>query len=217
MLHDRPLTYTPPVGQAINIDIDYSHRDSDQPATFNYTNLGPKWTINWLSYITDTISSNRLAVLYLRGGGTETFTMPSSTATASTLSPYTQSFLSRTVDGTGKTTSITRILKDGSQETFNVALGNKFFLSQITDPQGNKVKISYDAQYRIMGITDAIGQVTTFTYGNTDPLKITKITDPLRTFGSVHLQCVGPARRQSPTASILRRTSPTERAISSAH
>src|SRR6266567_4489699 len=47
------------------------------------------------------------------------------------------------------------------------------------DPQGNAIKLSYDSQMRVIAVTDAIGQVTTLSYGlPTDPLKITKVTDP---------------------------------------
>ena len=49
----------------------------------------------------------------------------------------------------------------------------------MVDPQGNSVKISYDSQFRVIALTDAIGQVTVFSYtDSSDPLKITRVTDP---------------------------------------
>lgn len=41
------------------------------------------------------------------------------------------------------------------------------FSSEVADPQGNSVKISYDSLTRIVSLTDAIGQVTTFCYNDT--------------------------------------------------
>jgi YD repeat-containing protein len=46
-------------------------------------------------------------------------------------------------------------------------------LTQKVDPQGNAVEISYDDPFRVIALTDAMGQVTTFSYTDaTDPLKI---------------------------------------------
>ena len=104
--------------------------------------------------------------------------LPSVMATTSSPGQFSQAVLTRTIGTGGTSTGFQRTLKDGSTETFGAVLGNKFFLTQIADPQGNKVTIAYDAQFRIVGITDAIGQTTSFAYGNADPLKITKITDP---------------------------------------
>lgn len=53
------------------------------------------------------------------------------------------------------------------------------FRTGVTDPQGLTQTFTYDSQFRLAAVTDAIGQVTTLEYANTaDPLKITKITDP---------------------------------------
>src|SRR6185437_13343077 len=55
---DAPAGYTPPLGPDIKFSLVYSHRDTQQPTTFSYTNFGPKWTFNWLSYITDSVTSH---------------------------------------------------------------------------------------------------------------------------------------------------------------
>jgi hypothetical protein len=52
-LNDRPVGYTPPVGPPAYFVARYNQQDANEPATFYYSNLGPKWTCNWLSYITD--------------------------------------------------------------------------------------------------------------------------------------------------------------------
>jgi YD repeat-containing protein len=178
-LHDAPVGYVPPVGPAVKFIFFYSHRDVLQPATFAYTNFGPKWTFNWLSYVTDTVNSSASAQLYVRGGGAEPYTFSSDTATTSYAGPYSQSILTRTVNGGGNSTSFTVTHPDGSYEEYAQASGNQFFMTAVSDAAGNLVTLTYDASMRITAITDAIGQVTTLTYGlSGSPLVVTKITDP---------------------------------------
>src|SRR5207248_9752472 len=50
---DTPIHYKPPRGPAINFTITYNQREGQQPQTFTYSNLGPKWTFDWLSYVGD--------------------------------------------------------------------------------------------------------------------------------------------------------------------
>ena len=82
--------------------------------------------------------------------------------------------------------------RDGTRKVFSQSDGSigtsrKIFLSQLIDPYGNAVSLSYDANLRVVTITDAIGQVTTISYDHlTDIHKITKVTDPFgrsATFG----------------------------------
>src|SRR6266852_2688468 len=72
---DTPVSYNPPRGPPINFRVTYSQREAYQPALFNYSNLGPKWTFNLMSYITDDPNNpNANISLYLRGGGSEFYT-----------------------------------------------------------------------------------------------------------------------------------------------
>jgi YD repeat-containing protein len=55
----------------------------------------------------------------------------------------------------------------------------RIFLTDVIDPQGQTLHFTYDGQLRLVALTDAIGQVTTIAYElSSDPLKITKVTDP---------------------------------------
>jgi len=178
-LDDTPIGYTPPRGPQVNFELYYSHRDTQQPATFAYSNFGPKWTFNWLSYITDTVNSSASALLYLRGGGNEPFTFSSTSATTAYPGPYSQSTLTRTVNGSGNSTGFTLTYPDGSYQQFDQASGSQFFMTAVSDAAGNVVTLTYDGQMRITTITDAIGQVTTLSYTlSGSPLVVTKITDP---------------------------------------
>jgi RHS repeat-associated protein len=178
-LRDTPVGYHPPLGPDVRFSLVYSHRDTQQPSTFAYINFGPKWTFTWLSYVTDNVGSAASATLYQRGGGSEPFSFPSGSATTAFSAPYSQTTLTRTVNGLGASTSFTLTHPDGSFETYGQASGNQFFMTAIGDKAGNTVTIAYDATMRITAITDAIGQLTTLTYGVAgSPLLVTQITDP---------------------------------------
>ena len=178
-LNDVPVGYTPPVGPAVRFHLVYSHRDAEQPTTgFPYTNFGPKWTLNWVSYVNVGSSSS---VLYRRGGGTEPF-MIGSANISSAPGPYSTAFMGFNPGSTSSAfTGLTITNPDGSTEEYNQpnAAGTQYFLSAVSDAAGNTVTLTYDSQMRIVAITDAIGQVSTLTYGlASNPTAVTKITDP---------------------------------------
>jgi RHS repeat-associated protein len=178
-LHDAPVGYRPPVGPPVIFDIYYSHRDTQQPTTFSYTNFGPKWTFTWLSYITDSVNSSGSALVYLQGGGNEPYTFSSTSATTAYPGPFSQSILTRTVNKSGASTGFTITFPDGSYRQFDQAMGSQFFMTAMSDPAGNVVTLTYDSKMRVVAITDAIGQVSTISYGLAgNPLVVTKITDP---------------------------------------
>ena len=180
-LTDTPVGYNPPVGPTVAFTFVYSHRDIQQPATgFTYTNFGPKWTFNWLSYITDTVKSNGQATVYRRGGGNEPYTFSSTGATTSYTGPYSQSTLSRTVNSSGNSTGFTLTFPNGSYEQFTQPGGGvgQFFMTAVVDAAGNKVTLAYDSLLRITTITDAVGEVSTLSYQSSTSLLVSKITDP---------------------------------------
>ncbi len=99
-----------------------------------------------------------------------------------------QSYTPQLYDHTKLTrTSPTRyemLLPDGSRRIFgqpdgSIGTARKVFLTQLIDPSGNVVSLTYDANLRLAAITDVIGQVTTLAYEDlADVYKITKATDP---------------------------------------
>jgi RHS repeat-associated protein len=194
-LHDDPVGYTPPVGPPVRFTLEYSQRDQLQPATFYYTNFGNKWTTGWLSYVDDndgclgflgaqvlspcsfvgscpggtlgTVPAAECALLYRRGGGSEPFVFDGTNLNQSYVGQFSQSYLVRELDNTGATTGFLRQMPDGSVEEFKVkGQLQRYFMSSVRDPQGNAVTIQYDANPRMVSITDAIGQVTTICYND---------------------------------------------------
>ncbi len=183
-LSDSPVGYSPPVGPPVQFTVRYNQRDATQPALFTYSNFGPKWTFDWLAYITDNPLSPNADVLYYRVGGfARVFTG---------FNPVTRTFALQMYDRTRLTrisaNSYEMVSGDGSKLVFNqpdssTGTSRRVFLTQIVDPAGNAVTLTYDGLLRLVSVTDAIGQVTTLSYSNpTDTYKITRVTDPFGRF-----------------------------------
>lgn len=178
-IFDRPVYYTPPKGPSMFWEVRYHHRDTYQPANFTYANMGPKWTFNWLSYIIDDPNNPTAnASVYVMGGGVKTFT--GFDITTQRYQPHIQT-----------SDVLVRICPncyeirhpDGSKEVYarsdgNTSNGRKIFLTKKVDATGIELSLTYDANLRITAIVDALGQVTTIGYQNTDIYKITRVTDP---------------------------------------
>ncbi len=175
---DTPLFYTPPRGPSVHFRVTYNQRDAGQAPSFYYSNLGPKWTFDWISFIEDDPTSPYSDVkLYVRGGGVERFYFD---YYANRFDPslYTQSTLTKTLAGYELTH------KDGSVDIYSVSDGatsstRRIFLSKSIDPQGNFLKFNYDANLRLTSMEDALGRPTTIAYAQPgDIWKITSVTDP---------------------------------------
>ena len=179
-LSDEPVGYSSPVGPPVRFTVRYNYRDAFQPANFDYSNLGSKWTSDWIAYITDS-PSNRLASvnLYLQGGGQRTFAGFDTNTQTYAYQSFDQTLLHRTGPS-----SYELLSGDGSKLVFGQSDGSQgatrnLWLTQAIDPAGNAVTLTYDDDLRITAITDAIGQVTTLTYGLPDDrYKLTQVTDP---------------------------------------
>ena len=186
-LHDLPLGYTPPVGPAVLFTVRYNQRDVFQPANFSYGNLGPNWTCDWFTYITDNPSNPLADVnLYVGGGGQRTYTGFNTNTQSYAYQQYDQNLLTRTGPGSYQLLSGDGSMMIFSQSDGSVGTSRNIFLTQKVDPQGNAVKLTYDSNLRIVAITDTIGQVTTLTYGLSDNMyRVTKVTDPFGRFATL--------------------------------
>lgn len=181
-LSDTPVGYTPPIGPSAQVTITYNQREDSQPQNFGFFNVSPKWTLNWLSYVTDDPTNPGANVSrYLAGGGAYYY---------SGYGSGTGRFAAQDNDGSilvlASRTPITyqRQLRDGGIEIYAQSDGGtsyprNVFLSQVIDPQGNAVTLNYDSWQRLVSLADATGRQTTFAYGLPgQPLLVTQITDP---------------------------------------
>lgn len=183
---DTPWRYSPPRGPAVRFRITYNQRDSFQPQTFNYSNLGYKWTFDWLSYVQEATSGSTTTIsVYRRGGGREVYSFAGDTS-----SPH---YRSRAVLVRTSPDTYERRLPNGSKEIFALATGasplRRIFMTKITDPYGtsgaeNALTLTYDGDLRLTEVRDALGQVSTLSYelggasGTPEFYRITRVTDP---------------------------------------
>nr|WP_253203981.1 RHS repeat-associated core domain-containing protein [Methylosinus sp. KRF6] len=182
-LSDTPLGYSPPVGPSPRTIISYNQRDTSLPATFNFFNVGPKWSLNWLTYIHDDPTDPGANVSRYNGGGEEYY--------YTGYSGNTGQFTAETVEGSILTLEsqnpirYRRLRPDGSAQIYaspqsgQFSFSRRVFLSQVIDPQGNALTLDYDGQMRLLSVTDAAGRQTTFSYNPLGwPFLVTGITDP---------------------------------------
>ncbi len=180
---DSPIGYQPPIGPAVNFTVTYNQRDASG-GVLNYSNLGSKWTFNWLAYVVDDPSAHgtSTANLYVPGGGIETYSYD----------PVAQSF-SRDPQSHALLVYLTnperyeRRLSDGSKQVFAASdaaasFPRRLFMTKWYDAAGNFASLSYDSMLRITGIVDALNQTTTLQYNEAgDPFKISKVVEPFIT------------------------------------
>jgi RHS repeat-associated protein len=176
-IDDTPFRYTPARGPAINFTVTYNQKDTAQPQTFTYSNLGPNWTFNWLSYIAEDPNSALRPSLYIPGGGTEVYSLDQTTG-KSAVDPQSHAVLIKSGG------NYERDLPDGSKEFYTSRSSAshypvRVFMTSVCDPTGNCVSLSYDATFRITALTDALGYVTTPLYeDNNNPLRVTGVREP---------------------------------------
>ena len=187
-ISDSPLGYAPPVGPKVNFNVHYNQRQSDQPAVFTYANLGPLWSCDWISTLTfDTANA-----YYHRGrGGVEQF---------SGFDPATQTYqpsvqqANRLLKFSNTHYEIAR--PDGGKLVFdlpdNPIAPTRIFMTAVVDPQGNAALLTYDASFRLVNISDAIGQATTLTYGTgSQSLLVKRATDPFGRYATFDYDASG--------------------------
>jgi hypothetical protein len=69
---DAPVGYSPARGPAVEFEVAYNHREALQPQTFTFSNLGPRWTHSFYSYVQDDPADLSGDILvFARSGGYE--------------------------------------------------------------------------------------------------------------------------------------------------
>lgn len=194
-LTDTPVGYTPAVGPSVAVTIAYNQREDSQPQNLAFSNVSPKWSFSWGSYIADDPANPGAAVSRSIGGGGAYY--------YSGYSPGTGRFSAQTNDGSvlvlASQSPITyrRQMQDGSVEIYAQSDGSgsyprRIFLSRIVDPQGNAVTLNYDNRGRLSSLTDARGRQTLFDYGlSGNSMLITRITDPFGRYATLAYDAAG--------------------------
>ena len=131
-----------------------------------YGNVGPLWTFDSLAYVTDnfyqTTPPYPTAGVHLRGHGLEVY---------DGAFPATHSMSrAQLVKVSNDPPRYERHLPDGTIEVYALPdraaslYNRKIFLTELIDPQGHSLTYTYDSAFRMVAITDALGQVTTLEY-----------------------------------------------------
>jgi len=194
LMRDIPVGYTPPVGDPVNFMVSYDQRDDNQPANFTYTNFGPKWTFGYTAYIEDDTTDPNGTVIRYRNGTRYEFSGFDPVSGKYDFTTETRLLLEK-VSASPIRYELT--YPDGAIMVFEasdgtVGAGRKVFLSEMRDPRGNGVTLSYDSQMRLVAITDQLGQVSVLSYDHpSDPLKVTGITDPFGRSGTFEYDSLG--------------------------
>jgi YD repeat-containing protein len=176
---DMPLSYQPPLGPGVGFGVTYAERTIYQTGPFSRSNLGNQWSYTWLQYIADDTTQPTADVnLVLNNGNALTFTGFNSTSNTYAVELKSQGQLTKT-----STNSYQCLYPDGSLEIYsqpdNTNGPRRVFITKKQDPTGNALTFTYDSTNRLVSVTDAIGQVTTLSYGLTNDIyKITQVTDP---------------------------------------
>lgn len=192
LITDTPVGYTPPRGPAVPFTVRYDARQQLQPGLPTYGHLGPRWTHDWLSYAKETpawceggYSQTNYCFpatifVYLRGGGQEEYYG----SDANGVYPAHWRVRAQLVRVSTDPIRYERRLADGGMEVYalpdTAPVGERrVFLTEVRDASGAGVTLTYDSQYRLVALTDALGQVTTLAYEEAgDSRLITGVTDP---------------------------------------
>nr|WP_067298395.1 RHS repeat-associated core domain-containing protein [Marinobacterium profundum] len=181
-IRDTPIGYTPPVGPAVPVTLTYSQREVNQPTNFTFSNLGHKWTFNWLSYVQDDPQqAGSRVMIYLPGGGSRHYGGYNSGNGIFSPEQRTGAQLVRV---STMPLRYERRMPDGRRYVYGESDGSTYYprrvmLTEVIDPAGNAVRLQYDARQRLISVTDALKQATIFEYDhNSNPLLITSVVDP---------------------------------------
>lgn len=178
---DRPVGYSPPVGPSVFFKVNYNDMDDSAPTSPPaFTHVGLTWSTDWVAWIehvSGTLTSSSQVRVHVPGGGLETAVYDTA---AGRFKPNHLSFATVTRSGTA---TYTRELPDGSKQVFNApdnpTTPVRVFMTQWFDPQGNSLTFAYDSNMRLVSVTDALGQITTLRYEDTQNIyRITSVIDP---------------------------------------
>lgn len=205
-VRDAPVDQKTPKGPSAAVTLNYNHREGTQPtAGFKYSNVGFKWSLNWITWLEDHPSSASYIYRFVGGGGRITYkNVGSSWAPKYQAEMLADGLIVRTPSDFSQPLSYYEVkFPDGSKHVYShldhTGIGRKVFLTQVVDAQGNATTISYTnltgtqgsvtcttACVRLDSFTDATAKTTTFSYLDSGwPLRITKITDHFGRFSTL--------------------------------
>ncbi len=204
-VRDTPVNQRAAKGPSAAVTLNYNHREGTQPASFKMSNIGFKWSLNWITWLEDHPSAATYIYRYVGGGGKIAYkNLGSGWAPKYQAEMLANGMIVRTpADFTQPLSYYEVKFPDGSKHVYShldtTSNGRKVFLTQVVDAQGNATTFSYTNLtgtqgsvtcttpcVRLNSFTDATGKTTTFSYLDASwPLRITKVTDHFGRFSSL--------------------------------
>lgn len=203
---DTPINQRAAKGPSAAVTLNYNHREASQPTSgFKFSNVGFKWSLNWVAYLEDHPWASASIYRYAGGGGKITYkNVGSSWAPKYQAEMLANGTIVRTpADFALPATSYEVRFPDGSKHVYghieHQNPGRKIWLTQVVDAQGNATTFNYTNLTgtqgsvtcstvcpRLNSFTDATGKTTTFSYETAGwPLRITKVTDHFGRFSTL--------------------------------
>ena len=146
-LADQPVGYAPAIGPSATVTISYGQREDVQPAVFNYFNVSPNWTTNWLRFIQDDPTQVGQSVMRYFADGDAWFYSGYTGGATGAFAPEESDASVLRLTSTSPVV-YERSLQDGSFEVYSQSDGStsfprNIFLTKIIDPQGNALRLNY--------------------------------------------------------------------------
>src|SRR5262245_17864404 len=154
MLYDQPTTYVAPRGPDVTFRLSYDHRNESQSQILTDANLGPMWSFRWVRFVQEVpqlcAATCQAAYAWVQ--------LEASAAREAYLDPDTQGVYSThwaskavLVRATTNPLRYERRLPDGAVEVYgqpdSAPAGQKrVYLTQIIDPQGLSISLTWDTQ-----------------------------------------------------------------------
>lgn len=206
-IEDTPVGYSAAVGPDVRLNVAYNQREAGQPSAIDFTNFGPSFVNNWVSYSSEGINVSFVAP----GGGSYSRNVGSSFPADGRRGEHIEPLQ----DGSGVNFKV--VFPDGRADYYEHSVGGttvnglteerRIFISRRADPQGNEAIVKYDCASktecahptRIDRIIDATGLETVFEYGYPgEPYLVTAVEDPYgRRATFTYVQTAGAVRLQS--------------------
>jgi RHS repeat-associated protein len=186
VIFDTPIAYSPPYGPPVKFRLEYDQRSVKIPDLAVSGNFGPRWTYNYAGSIEMISTGTPWTSLNVVFGDGEfyPYTYGSGKYSSTAEDQPRLDYLDAAAGGPGYRLRFS----DGQIWLYtkpNAVTPTRYLLSERRDPFGNALKLEYDANLRLVSLTDALDQKTLISYtpeaGDgvpADATKIRSITDP---------------------------------------
>ena len=180
-----PMQADAAFGPETGTQMSYDAGDTSALGSPRYTNMGPRWKLNWVQFVEEAPGVTGKAWLNMGRGGKAVMKVPAG-STVMTRPGLSLDTLERAI--VHGAVEYTHTLTDGTKEKYSIAGGvgsngrSRYFLKSVTDVYGNTATLTWQfhpSGVRLSKLTDAAGRVTKFVYDNgLKPMRLTRILDP---------------------------------------